>query len=203
MVIAAVDIGHYNVTVIFLFHPLILHAQLAHQLDATHLEPNQKIGVVYDAHLVSLRVADAHFCIVIFNHANLFAYSGLPCQTGFRFSRKEARPSLKSGVQRMRAFSRMARSKSWSTLAAAEEVIKRFARERLPGLAEIRTSASSLARESRFSVGTTSLTNPNSLASAASRIRPVSNRSRDFFSPIWRVRNTETSAGRKPMRTSV
>src|SRR5690348_9472506 len=184
MVIAAVHIGHHNVTVIFFFHPLILHAQLAHQLDATHLEPNQKIGVVYDAHLVSLRVADAHFCIVIFNHANLFAYSGLPCQTGFRFSRKEARPSLKSGVQRMRAFSRMARSKSWSTLAAAAEVINRFARDRLAGLAAIRSSASCLERAPRFSAGTISFTRPISLASTASKIRPVSRRSLVLFSPI-------------------
>jgi hypothetical protein len=39
-------------------------------------------------------------------------FSGSEGQMGLRFSRKEARPSWKSGVQRMRAFSRMARSRS-------------------------------------------------------------------------------------------
>src|SRR5450432_3209393 len=51
-----------------------------------------------------------------------------PAQFGLRFSRNEARPSLKSGVQRIRAFSRMARSRSWSRLAAAAEVSRCLAR---------------------------------------------------------------------------
>src|SRR5690349_1566051 len=203
VMIAAVHVGHHNAAVIFLFHFFVFHAQRAHQLHAAYFKPDQKVGVIDDSHLVRFGITHAHFCIVIFEHSNLSVYSGLPCQTGLRFSRNEARPSLKSGVQRMRAFSRMARSRSWSTLAAADEVIKRFARERLPGLAAINTSASSLERVMRFSAGTISFTSPNSFASAASRILPVSKRSRAFFSPICRVRKTETIAGRKPIFTSV
>src|ERR671925_1402831 len=201
--VAAVHVRHHNAAVIFLFHLFVFHAQRAHQFHAAHFKPDQKVGVIDDSHLVRFRITHAHFCIVIFEHFDLSVYSGLPCQTGLRFSRKEARPSLKSGVQRMRAFSRMARSRSWSTVAAADEVIKRFARDKLPGLAAISTSASSLARASIFSPGTISFTSPNSFASAASRILPVSKRSRAFFSPICRMRNTETRAGRNPILTSV
>jgi Cytochrome c len=48
-----------------------------------------------------------------------------PCHCGLRFSRKNASPSLKSGVARMRAFSRIARSRSAST--PAEDVAARGA----------------------------------------------------------------------------
>src|SRR6516164_3242820 len=197
--IAAVHVGHHDVAVVFLFHLFVFHAQRAHQFHPAHLEPHEKIRVVHDAHLVGLSIADAHFRNVIFEHAILSAYSGLPCHNGLRFSRKEARPSLKSGVQRMRAFSRIARSRSWSTSGAAAEVIKRFARERLAGLAAIKRSASSLARPRSFSAGTISLTRPMAWASSASMIRPVSSRSRVRFSPISRIRKTETSAGKNPI----
>src|SRR5215472_6717922 len=201
--VAAAGVRHHNAAVVFLFHLFVFNAQRAHQLDAAHFKPDEKVRVIHDSHLVGFRIAHAHFCVVIFEHATLSVYSGLPCQTGLRFSRNEAKPSLKSGVQRMRAFSRMARSRSWSTPGAAEEVMRRFARDKLPGLAAINASESSLERARRFSAGTISFTNPNSFASAASRILPVSNRSRAFFSPICRVRNTETIAGRNPIFTSV
>src|SRR5215472_16215503 len=201
--VAAAGVRHHNAAVVFLFHLFVFNAQRAHQLDAAHFKPDEKVRVIHDSHLVGFRIAHAHFCVVIFEHATLSVYSGLPCQTGLRFSRNEARPSLKSGVQRMRAFSRMARSRSWSTPGAAEEVMRRFARDKLPGLAAINASESALERAIRLSAGMISLTNPNSFASAASRILPVSNRSRAFFSPICRVRNTETIAGRNPIFTSV
>src|SRR5229473_3367668 len=181
--ITTVHVGYHNVAVILFFHLFVFHAERPHQLNAAHLEPHQKVRVIHHAHLVRLRITDAHFCIMIFEHSNLSAYSGLPCQTGLRFTRKEARPSLKSGVQRMRAFSKTARSRSASTLAAAAEVINRFARERLAGLAAIKRSASSFERARRCSAETISLTRPISLASAASIIRPVSRRSLVRFSP--------------------
>src|SRR5438552_6746840 len=56
-------------------------------------------------------------------------------QTGFRFSRNEAIPSLKSGVQRMRAFSSTARSMSASSAADSAQTSKRLARVKLLGLA--------------------------------------------------------------------
>src|SRR6267142_5726954 len=102
--------------------------------------------MVNDTHLIRLRVAHAHHHIMIFHHSHIPYFSDSPCQTGLRFSRNEARPSWKSGVQRMRAFSRMARSKSWSTPAAAEETSSRLERVKLLGLAAISWSASSCAR---------------------------------------------------------
>src|SRR5216684_5649546 len=203
MMVPAVRIGHHNVAIVFNFHAFVLDAQRAHQLDAADLEPDQKIRVINHAHLIRLRVAHANYRVMIFNHSHVPYFSESPCQTGLRFSRNEASPSWKSGVQRMRAFSRMARSKSWSTPAAADDTKSRLERARLLGLAAINVSASSCARSIKRSAGTTSETRPNSLASAASIMRPVSNRSRARFSPICLVRNTETMAGRKPIFTSV
>src|SRR6266403_1281157 len=202
-VVAAAHVGDNDVAVVFDFHALVFDAQRAHQLHATHLKPNQIIRVIDHAHLVGLRVAHAYCSVVMLEGLHEIDYSGSVCQTGLRFSRNEATPSLKSGVQRMRAFSRMARSRSWSSPGAAAEVSRCFARVRLFGLAEISSAASSCARSSRRSAGTTSVTRPNSLASCASMMRPVRRRSRQRFSPIWRVRKTETIAGRKPIFTSV
>src|SRR5216684_8051957 len=201
--IPAVRVSDHDAAVVLGFHALVLETQRAHQLDAADLEPDQKIRVINHAHLIGLRVAHAHHRVMIFNHSHVPYFSDSPCQTGLRFSRNEARPSWKSGVQRMRAFSRMARSKSWSTPAAPEETRSRLERVRLLGLAAISWSASSCARSIRRSAGTTSDTSPNSFASTASMMRPVSNKSRQRFSPICRVKNTETIAGRKPIFTSV
>ena len=74
---------------------------------------------------------------------------------------------------------------------------------RLLGLAAISRLASSCARSIKRSAGTISDTRPNALASSASMMRPVSNRSRERLSPICRVKKTETIAGRKPIFTSV
>src|SRR5205814_8004540 len=140
----------YNAAVIFFFHLFVFHAQRAHQLHAAHFKPNQKVRVIHNSHLVRFRVTHAHFCIVIFQHSNLSGYSGFPCHTGLRFSRNEASPSLKAGAQRMRAFSRMARSRPWTTPGAAEEAIARFARDRHPRLAATSSWASSVERATRL-----------------------------------------------------
>src|SRR6266849_8462070 len=203
VMVTAVRVGHHDVAIVFHFHALVFDPQRANQLGAPHLEPDQIVRVIHHAHLVRLGITHSYDRIMKFNHSHVGYFSRSLCHTGLRFSRNDARPSLKSGVQRMRAFSKIARSKSWSTPASAEDTSSRLARARLLGLAAIRVSASSCARSSRRSAGTTSDTRPNSLASAASMMRPVSNRSRARFSPICRVRNTETIAGRKPIFTSV
>src|SRR6266403_701959 len=202
-VVAAAHVGDNDVAVVFDFHALVFDAQRAHQLHATDLKPNQIIRVIDHAHLVGLRVAHAYCSVVMLEGLHEIDYSGLLCQTGLRFSRNDATPSLKSGVQRMRAFSRMARSRSWSTPAAAAEVKRCFARVKLLGLAAMRSLANSIVRSSRWPSGTTSVTIPNSLASVASMSRPVSSKSRERLSPICRVRKTETMAGRNPIFTSV
>src|SRR4029077_7320692 len=143
MMIPAVRIGDHDMTVVFDLHAFVLDPQRADQLDAAHLEPHQAIRVINHTHLIRLRVAHAHHRGVIFNHSHVPYFSESPCQTGLRFSRNDASPSWKSGVQRMRAFSRMARSKSWSTPAAAEETRRCLERVRLLGLAAISTFASS------------------------------------------------------------
>src|SRR6266446_6105395 len=203
VVIPAVQIRYDDVAIVFHFHALVFDPQRADQLGAPHLEPDQIVRVVHHAHLVRLGITHSYDRIMKFNHSHAGYFSRSPCHTGLRFSRNDARPSLKSGVQRIRAFSKIARSKSWSTPASAEDTSSRLARARLLGLAAMRVSASSCTRSIRRSAGTTSDTRPNSLASAASMMRPVSNRSRARFSPICRVRNTETIAGRKPIFTSV
>src|SRR6267142_2579574 len=103
---------------------------------------------------------------------------------GFLFSRNDASPSLKSVVQRMRAFSRIARSRSASTPAAAAEVNKRLARVTLAGLAAIKMSASSFARSISLSAGTISLMRPISFASAGEQKIASS-----FFSDLPRQKN--------------
>src|SRR6266436_8619225 len=203
MMIPAAQIRDDNLAIVLDFHALIFDAQSPHQLHAADLKPHQVICVIDDAHLVGFRVAHTNSHVVVFDHPHFRSYSGSPCQTGLRFSRNEATPSLKSGVHRIRAFSRIARSRSASRLAASAETSRRFARVRLLGLASIKTCASSRARSSSRSAGTTSVIRPYSFASSAPIIRPVSNRSRERFCPICRVRNTDTIAGRNPIFTSV
>src|SRR5690242_11897737 len=134
---------------------------------------------------------------------SIIGFQWSPFHTGLRFSRKEASPSLKSGVQRIRAFSSTARSRSASIPAASAVVSKRFARATLLGLAEISSSLNSCARSINFSGATISFTSPISFASCASIRRPVRSRSRARLSPICRVRKTETIAGKNPIFTSV
>ncbi len=112
MMVTAVQIRNHDAAVVFDLHALVFKAQRAHQLHAANLEPHQIIRVINYAHLIRFRVAHAHFRVMIFNHSHVPYFSESPCQTGFRFSRNDATPSWKSGVQRMRAFSRIARSKS-------------------------------------------------------------------------------------------
>jgi len=52
-----------------------------------------------------------------------------------------------------------------------------------------------------WSAGTTLTRDQILLPLALRRMRPVSNRSRERFSPICRVRKTETIAGRNPIFT--
>src|ERR1700674_4150181 len=110
--VASADIGDDDMAIVFDFHTLVFDAQCAHQLHATHLKPNQVIRVVNHAHLVRLRVTHSYGGVVMLEGLHEMNYSGLLCQTGLRFSPNDATPSLKSGVQRIRAFSRMARSRS-------------------------------------------------------------------------------------------
>src|SRR6267143_2304000 len=120
--VAAADVDHDDVTVVLDFHALVFDAESAHQFHAADFKPNEIVCVIDHAHLVRLRVAHSYRRVVMLVGLHVLAYSCLPCQTGLRFSRNDATPSLKSGVQRIRAFSRIARSRSWSTPAAAAEV---------------------------------------------------------------------------------
>src|SRR5450631_2269553 len=150
--IAAVSVDYDDVAIVGGFHGFVFDAEGAHELDAADFEPDEIVGVVDDAHLVGFGVAHADGGVVEFSH------SESPRHWGLRFSRKAARPSLKSGVQRMLAFSRMARWRSASTPAAAAAVSRRLARVRLLGLASMRTAASSRARSIKRSGATISLT---------------------------------------------
>src|ERR1700730_262906 len=111
-VVVAAHVDNHDMAVVLDFHALVLDAPRAHQLYAANFEPNQVIRVVDHAHLIGFRVAHSYRRVVMLHGLHDPDYSGLPCQIGLRFSRKEATPSLKSGVQRIRAFSRIARSRS-------------------------------------------------------------------------------------------
>src|SRR6266481_3642605 len=198
--IPATGFGYHDVAVIFGFHLLVFEAERAHQFDAADFKPDQVVGVIDHAHLIGFGVPHSNRRVVI-RLAGIESHSSF--QTGLRFSRNDATPSLKSPVQRMRAFSSTARSRSASTPAASALTSRRFARVRLPGLTSIKYSANSSARDKSLSGSTISVTRPSCCASLASILRPVRSRSRARLSPIWRVRNTDTIAGKKPMRTSV
>src|ERR1700730_4615377 len=151
--VAAADVDDDDVAVVLNFHALVFDAQRAHHFHAADFKPNEVICVIDHAHLVRLCVAHSYRRVVMLVGLHDRDYSYLPCQTGLRFSRNDATPSLKSGVQRIRAFSRMARSRSWSTPAAAAEVRRCFDRVRLLGLAAIRSSARARARSISCSLG--------------------------------------------------
>src|SRR6266852_8716158 len=119
MMIPAVGISDHDMAVVLNFHALVFDSQRANQLDAPNLEPDQIVRVINHAHLIRLGITHSYDRIMKFNHSHVGYFSRSPCHTGLRFSRNDARPSLKSGVQRMRAFSKIARSKSWSTPASA------------------------------------------------------------------------------------
>src|SRR5439155_18305927 len=88
-------------------------------------------------------------------HAYLLRHS--PRQTGLRFSRKALRPSRKSAVERMRAFSWRASSSSRSTSSLDNSRNSRLVKMRLVGLAASSSAASLRARSSSRPWGATSL----------------------------------------------
>ena len=73
---------------------------------------------------------------------------------------------------------------------------------RLAGLHSSRFAARICAAIINSFAGTSWVMSPRRCASAASMIFPERSRSRARFLPIWRTRKMETTAGRKPMRTS-
>src|SRR2546426_204412 len=97
----------------------------------------------------------------------------------------------------------VAHASSRSISSSAKRHSSRLVRARLVGLAATSAAASSRAMSINSSRETTSVTRPMRCASSASKMRPVSSKSRARFSPIWRIKNTDTIAGMKPMRTSV
>src|SRR6185437_8045112 len=195
MLVRATRFRHHHETVILDFHFLVAESQLPHQFHARHLEPHEEIRVVDHSHLVGFGVA----------HANSrFARDGhWPRHSGLRFSKKDDKPSRKSTVRRISALSRIATARSRSISFSFERKIMRFVSRKLVGLEAISDCASSRADSISFSCGTNCVTSPRRCASAASNIFPVSKSSRVIFSPACRKRKTETTAGRKPMRTSV
>jgi len=70
VMIPAVRIGNHDAAVILDFHAFVLNTQCAHQFDASDLKPDQVICVVHHAHLIRLRVAHAHRCVMIFDHSD-------------------------------------------------------------------------------------------------------------------------------------
>src|SRR5579859_1067115 len=195
MLIHAARFCHHHETVILDFHFLVAESQLPHQLHARHFKPHKEIRVVDHSHLVRFCVAHANGCFAGHGHR--------PRHSGFRFSKNDAKPSRKSAVRRISALSRTAMARSRSISFSFHRKIMRFVSSKLVGLEAIRDCASSRADSISFSWGTNCVTSPRRYASSASNIFPVSKSSRVIFSPTWRKRKTETTAGRKPMRTSV
>ena len=68
MVVAAVDVGNDDVSVVLEFHLFVVEAEGAHEFDATDFEPDEEVGVVDNAHLIGFGVADADGDIVMSEH---------------------------------------------------------------------------------------------------------------------------------------
>src|ERR1700722_13179600 len=210
--VAAFGFGDDGETVILKFHAAVVEAALPQIFDAPNFKINEIVRVIDDAHLVRLGVADAHHRVYEFAHregncSRRAARSGvdgryLPLQWGGRFRRKDSRPSRKSCVARISALPAAASSSSRLISGAAKSQSSFLVMCRLTGLHVSKSAARICAAIVNSFAGTIWVTSPRRCASAASMIFPVRSRSRARFSPIWRMRKTETTAGRKPMRTS-
>src|SRR3984957_11833573 len=209
--IPAVRFRHHQKTIVLNFHLLVFESNLPAKLHASNFKPREIIPVVHHAHLIRLRIPDADSRIGEFLQDRTLIAAGsilvrvlahCPVHFGSRFSRNDVTPSRKSAVARISAFSRVASSISARISASLKRRSSRFVRRILVGLAAISCAAISWARSRSFSAGTTSVINPIRSASAASMMRPVSSNSVARFSPIWRLKKTDTSAGMNPIRTS-
>src|SRR6266478_408170 len=209
--VAAPGIDYGDETVVFAFHIFIAETELAEEFHASHFKPDEMIGVIDDPHLVGFGIADADASFIHRHSRGLIYFDRHRCMLpvhrpvhfGLRFSRNDSIPSRKSSLSRMPAFSRMAASICASSSGRACSVRRRLVLERESGLFSVNWAASSRARSSNFSGGTISLIRPIFRASGASKMRPVSKRSRAIFSPTWRNRKVETMAGTNPILTSV
>src|SRR5208282_1321602 len=209
--VAAAGIDHGDEAVVFPLHIFIAETELAKEFDSSHFKPDEMIGVIDDAHLVGFGIAHANAgfihpgrCLLVYiDRHRCSRCTHRPFHFGFRFSRNDVIPSRKSALSRMPAFSRMAASICASSSARACSASNRLVWKSESGLFSANCAASSRARSSNFSGGMISLIRPIFRASAASKMRPVSNRSRAIFSPTWRRRKVATIAGTNPMRTSV
>src|SRR4029077_4518908 len=208
--VAATGVDYRDEAVVLLLHIFVRKPKLPEEFHTTDFEPDEMVRMIDDAHLVGFGVthANARFidCGERIDGGHVeFAWSGHPCELhlGLRFSRNDEMPSRKSAVERMAAFSRTAASIWVSSSARAAALSRRLVYSRDAGLFSISCAASSRARVINASAATTSFTKPMRCASAASKRRPVSSRSRAIFSPTWRSKNVDTIAGTNPMRTSV
>src|ERR1700682_4335068 len=125
--VAAAGIDYGNEAVVFALHIFIAEAQLAEEFHTSHFKPDEMIGVIDDAHLVSFGIADANASF-IHRHGRGLIYierhrcmgpAHRPVHFGLRFSRNASIPSRKSALSRMPAFSRMAASICVSSSARA------------------------------------------------------------------------------------
>src|SRR6266404_6972873 len=209
--VAAPGIDYRDETVVFALHIFIAETELAEEFHASHFKPDEMIGVIDDPHLVGFGIADADASfihrhsrgLICFDRHRCMPPAHRPVHFGLRFSKNASMPSRKSALSRMPAFSGMAASICESSSARACSVSRRLVLESESGLFSANCVASLRARSSNSSGGTISLISPNFRASGASKIRPVSRRSRAIFSPTWRRRKVETIAGTNPILTSV
>jgi hypothetical protein len=105
--VAAFGLGHGDEASILALHVTIGKAQLPQQFDASHLEPDEMVGVINHSHLIGLGVTHAQPGFI----DRLWVIRvHFPVHTGLRFSRNDTMPSRKSAVVRIAAFSRTAAS---------------------------------------------------------------------------------------------
>src|SRR6266404_179421 len=209
--VAAAGIDYSNEAVVFELHIFIAEAKLAKEFHASDFKPDEMIGVIDDPHLVGFGIADADASfihrhsrgLIYFDRHRCMPPAHRPVHFGLRFSKNASMPSQKSALSRMPAFSRMAASICALSSARACSVSRRLVLESESGLFSANCVARLRARSSNSSGGTISLISPNFRASGASKMRPVSRRSRAIFSPTCRSRKVETMAGTNPIRTSV
>src|ERR1700733_9786133 len=88
--VAAARIYDGDATSIVLFHIAIGKADLPQEFHAANLEPDEMVGVIDDAHLVSFRVAHADTSLAYWRG---FLRTHSPLHRGLRFSRNDEMPS--------------------------------------------------------------------------------------------------------------
>src|SRR5208337_1390820 len=116
--VAALGIDYGDEAAVFTLHIFVAEAELAQEFYPSHLKPDEVIGVIDDAHLVGLGIADADASFIHGRCRLLGHIDGHRCMRpvhrpvhfGLRISRNDSIPSRKSALSRMAAFSRTAAS---------------------------------------------------------------------------------------------